>query len=124
MAPLAWVLIHSCTLQGGQGPVGTFAAALQRAVGWLTRRPQPVFDLLRKLRRVAQMHLRVFVDRTILGLGDHQPAAADAEVERLEQIAAFLVEHVAAGDAEIGRAVGDVGRDVDVESARGAGAKG
>src|SRR5690242_5982526 len=44
MAPLAWVLIHSCTLQGGQGPVGTFAAALQRALGWLTRRPQPVFE--------------------------------------------------------------------------------
>ena len=44
---------------------------------------------------------------------DHHAAAADAEVERLvEALAAVLEQHVLAGDAEVGGAVLHVGRHV------------
>jgi hypothetical protein len=44
---------------------------------------------------------------------DHHAAACDPQVERLvEAVAAVFVEHVLAGDAEVGGAVLDVGRDV------------
>ena len=45
--------------------------------------------------------------------GDHEPAAADAEIERLvKALAAVLEQDVLAGDAEVGGAVLDVGRHV------------
>ena len=45
--------------------------------------------------------------------GDDEPAAADAEIERLIQpFAAVLEQHVLAGDAEIGGAILNVGRHV------------
>ena len=45
--------------------------------------------------------------------GDHHAAARDPQVERLiEAVAAVFVEHVLAGDAEVGGAVLDVGGDV------------
>ena len=69
---------------------------------------------LGELRGVAQVHLRVLVDGPVLGLGDDHAAAADAEIERLVEIAILLLEHVAARDAEVGGAVLDVRRHVGV----------
>ena len=45
-------------------------------------------------------------------LGDHQPAEAEAEVERLVDVRLLLEQDVLADDAEVGGAVLDVGRHV------------
>src|SRR5262249_11197724 len=65
---------------------------------------------------------RPLIDRPVLGLGHRQPAGADAEVEGLVEVRVLLLEDVAAGDAEGGGAVLDVGGDVggaDGEDAEG-----
>lgn len=46
------------------------------------------------------------------GPGDHQAAAAEAEIERLVEVVGALAQHVAPADADVGRAVIDVGRHV------------
>ena len=83
--------------------LGDDAARLQVAAGDLG-----------ELGRVAQVDLRRLVDRAVLGLGDDHAAAADAEVERLVEIAVLLLQHVAPRDAEVGGAVLDVGGHVGV----------
>jgi hypothetical protein len=45
-------------------------------------------------------------------LGDHQPAEAEAEIERLVDVRLLFEKDVLAHDAEVGGAVGHVGRDV------------
>ena len=72
----------------------------------------------RILRRDAQVRLRPVVDAAVGALGDDHPAASDAEIERLVEIARFFVEHVAPDDAEVRRAVLDVGRHVASCAAR------
>ncbi len=48
----------------------------------------------------------------IPALGHHQPAEAEAEVERLVDVGLLLEQDVLAHDAEVGGAVGHVGGDV------------
>ena len=71
-----------------------------------------------KLGAVAQVRAAPFVvdgaRRRIHRLGDGETAAPDAEIERLIEVAAALLEHVAPGDAGVGGAMLDVGRHVGV----------
>ncbi len=61
----------------------------------------------------ARPALRVVARSQARGLGHHQPAARDPEVEQfVETVALVFHEHVLAGDAEVGGAEAHVGRHV------------
>ena len=70
---------------------------------------------LGKLGGVAQVQVGRLVDRAVdAGSATDHAAAADAQIERLVEVAVLLLEHVPPGDAEVGGAVLDVGRHVGV----------
>ena len=71
-----------------------------REVGILGRHAHP-----RPLRRVVALP-------ELPGLRDHEPADAEPEIERLVDVRLLLQQDVLADDADVGRAVLDVGRDV------------
>ena len=61
---------------------------------------------------------RIVAARILLGRRDDEPAVADAEIERHIDLGIVeLHQHVVAGDAELRRAEGDEGGDVEVAHA-------
>ena len=95
-------------------PVELDAFGLHAARGEVAARDLGIFggdaDVAPAPRIVAARHL----DR----LGDREPAIADAEIERRVDLRIVeLHQHVVAGDAEMRRAEGDEGRDVEAAHA-------
>src|SRR5690606_31532875 len=93
--------VDDAIAQPGQRPELDRARQLDD-LGGAALAPQVLARRARVLRRVAHVHLRAVVDARVRTLGDDHATAPDAEVERLVQIAALLVEDVRPGDADVG----------------------